>query len=80
MGKTIRPERLHERALDDIKLFLTNGLTGEQFCRTVIDQFDQLYEEGSESGRVMTLALHLFVVGQPSAKVPREGIVLHRRP
>jgi len=28
-------------------------------------QFDQLYEEGAESGRVMCVPLHPFLVGQP---------------
>ena len=28
-------------------------------------QFDQLYREGSESGRVMCIALHPFIIGQP---------------
>ncbi len=28
-------------------------------------QFDQLYKEGAESGRVMCIALHPFLIGQP---------------
>jgi hypothetical protein len=31
----------------------------------VMDQFDQLYEEGAQSGRVMCLALHPFIINQP---------------
>lgn len=33
-----------------------------QICR---DQFDVLYEEGAESGRVMCIALHPYLMGQP---------------
>jgi peptidoglycan/xylan/chitin deacetylase (PgdA/CDA1 family) len=33
-----------------------------QICK---DQFDVLYDEGAESGRVMCIALHPFLIGQP---------------
>lgn len=33
--------------------------------RAVVDQLDQLYEDSAQSGRIMTLALHPFVIGQP---------------
>lgn len=51
--------------LNDIMLFLQRGLTGDDFYRTVVDQFDQLYKDSAESGRVMALCLHPFVVNQP---------------
>lgn len=51
--------------LNDIPMFILQGQSGEDFCRAVIDQFDQLYQESAESGRVMALALHPFVIGQP---------------
>lgn len=35
------------------------------FGRMIRDQFDVLYEEGSESARVMCVALHPFLIGQP---------------
>ncbi len=50
--------------INDFTLFLTKGLSGEDFYRTVVDQFDQLYEEGAQTGRVMALALHPFLIGQ----------------
>jgi allantoinase len=34
----------------------------ELMCKA---QFDQLYQEGADSGRVMCIALHPFVIGQP---------------
>lgn len=37
----------------------------DYFARIAIAQFDQLYEEGAESGRVMCIALHPCWTGQP---------------
>jgi peptidoglycan/xylan/chitin deacetylase (PgdA/CDA1 family) len=50
--------------LNDIGLFVAKSLSGEDFYRAVVDQFDQLYEDSAHSGRVMALALHPFVIGQ----------------
>jgi peptidoglycan/xylan/chitin deacetylase (PgdA/CDA1 family) len=47
--------------LNDLGLFL-RGLSGPDFLQMVKDQYDVLREEG---GRVMALALHPFVIGQP---------------
>lgn len=51
--------------LNDIIMFLARGYTGEQFYQAVIDQLDRLIEDSAQSGRVMALALHPFVIGQP---------------
>jgi allantoinase len=51
--------------LNDLGLFTMRGLTGPQFLQTVTDQLDQLYADSADSGRVMALALHPFVSGQP---------------
>ncbi|MBZ4320434.1 polysaccharide deacetylase family protein [Streptomyces huiliensis] len=51
--------------LNDIGLFVSKGLTGPDFVRIVKDQLDRLYEDSADSGRVMALALHPFVTGQP---------------
>jgi allantoinase len=51
--------------LNDITLFVSKSLNGEDFYRTVVDQFDQLYEDGAKTGRVMALCLHPFVINQP---------------
>ena len=39
--------------------------TVPEFERTLKAQFDTLYEEGAESGRVMSIAVHPFITGQP---------------
>lgn len=51
--------------LNDISMFVGKSLSGDDFYRMIVDQFDQLYEDGKDSGRVMALALHPFVIGQP---------------
>ena len=37
----------------------------DYFARICIDQFDRLYEEGADSGRVMCIALHPYATGAP---------------
>ena len=51
--------------LNDLSVFLARGLSGPEFVQLVRDQLDQLYADSASSGRVMALALHPFVVGQP---------------
>jgi len=51
--------------LNDIGLFVGKSLSGPDFVRIVRDQLDQLYADSADSGRVMALALHPFVIGQP---------------
>lgn len=41
------------------------GQEGEEFARTIRDEFDTLYAEGAEHGRVMCIAVHPFIMGQP---------------
>ena len=50
--------------LNDGPLFEHN-YEGDYFARICKAQFDQLYEEGEESGRVMCIALHPYRIGQP---------------
>ena len=50
--------------LNDLMLF-GRGFTGEEFVQIVKDQYDQLRADSATSGRVMALALHPFVIGQP---------------
>ena len=52
---------------DDGFTFLDRVYDAELFLQMVKDQFDVLYEEGAESGRVMCIALHPFLTGQPHA-------------
>ena len=47
----------------DIPAILGRGESPEQFARTIMDQFDVLYEEGARSARVMNIAVHPFLIG-----------------
>jgi allantoinase len=50
--------------LNDVSLFVGKSLSGADFQQIVIDQFDQLYADSADSGRVMALCLHPFIVNQ----------------
>jgi allantoinase len=39
--------------------------TADDFREIICRQFDVLYREGKESGRLLTLGLHPYVIGQP---------------
>jgi allantoinase len=51
--------------LNDISMFVSKSFTGEDFYRAVVDHFDQLYQESDQSGRVMAICLHPFVINVP---------------
>lgn len=51
--------------MNDIPFFLGKGNSGADFMQAIIDQFDVLYEDGKSSGRVMTIAVHPFIVNVP---------------
>ena len=51
--------------LNDIPAFIGQHRMPEEFCRMIIDQFDTLYAEGAENGRIMAIALHPFLIGVP---------------
>lgn len=52
--------------VNDYMMFMTGpGLTGADYERIVLDQFEQLLADSIATGRVLALPLHTFVVGQP---------------
>ena len=50
--------------LNDIRL-RGQAFTGDDYFRLIVDQFDQLYEDGESNPRVMCVALHPHISGQP---------------
>lgn len=51
--------------LNDLGLF-GKGTTGPEFVQIIKDQYDQLRADAADgSGRVLAIALHPFVIGQP---------------
>jgi len=56
----------YSKEINDAQLFgIPHSYEGDYFLQICKDQFDVLYEEGAESGRVMHIALHPFYFGQP---------------
>jgi allantoinase len=51
--------------VNDIPVALDRGLPAEQFTQMIKDQFDQLYADAERGGRIMAVALHPFIIGQP---------------
>jgi len=51
--------------INDIPAFLTQHVTPQGFHDMIKDQFDVLYQEGASQARVMCIALHPFLIGQP---------------
>jgi len=55
----------YSRLLNDALLFMGPGFEADYFAQVCKDQFDVLYREGADSGRVMCIALHPYLIGQP---------------
>jgi peptidoglycan/xylan/chitin deacetylase (PgdA/CDA1 family) len=55
----------YTQEVNDIVVFGTHHQTPAQYAQRIRDQFDCLYAEGAQSGRVMCVALHPYLIGQP---------------
>lgn len=51
--------------VNDAPVIVRSKHTPVEFERVIRDQFDVLYREGKDSGRVMAICLHPFVIGHP---------------
>ncbi len=51
--------------VNDVTLFSSRNLSGEDFLQIVKDQYEQLSKDAVVSGRVMALCLHPFIINQP---------------
>lgn len=54
----------YSNEINDIGVF-RRGQTGAEFAAIIKDQFDQLYEDSAQTGRVMCVALHPYITGVP---------------
>ena len=54
-------------ALDsnDMKFWLAPGYTPQQWLDYAIETFDVLYDEGGDATRMMSLGVHLRIIGRP---------------
>lgn len=51
--------------INDLPVIMTNKHSAQEFADMIRAQFDVLYREGAASARVMAIALHPFIIGQP---------------
>lgn len=51
--------------MNDFMIFLRRGMSTDEAVEVFKEQFDVLYAEGAESGRLMSIGLHPHVIGQP---------------
>ena len=52
---------------------------GQDFENMIVDQFDQMYEEGATIPRFLSIALHPFLVGHPFRAHYLERALAHIR-
>ena len=62
---------------DGVNFDFRYGVEAEVFAQTAIEMFDRLYQDGAENGRVMHLALHPFLIGQPHRIRQLDRILKH---
>ncbi|OGA32498.1 MAG: polysaccharide deacetylase [Betaproteobacteria bacterium RIFCSPLOWO2_12_FULL_62_13b] len=65
--------------INDIPAVLDHHQSAETFARMICDQFDVLYEDGSRTGRVMSICLHPFVIGHPHRSKYLDKALAHIR-
>ena len=51
--------------INDKPVFETKNRMPADFTEMICRQFDVLYREGEQSGRVMAIALHPYIIGMP---------------
>jgi peptidoglycan/xylan/chitin deacetylase (PgdA/CDA1 family) len=51
--------------LDDALTLAGRGLSVARFSRMIVEQFDRLYEDGRQSGRLFILPVRPWIMGQP---------------
>jgi allantoinase len=65
--------------INDIPLYIRKGYTGEQYLRSVIDQFDTLHADSGKQPRVMGVPLHPMIIGQPLRIKYLERAIAHMK-
>ncbi len=63
--------------VNDVPLLVMRNTPPERYAEICKAQFDQLYEEGAESGTVMCMPLHPFLIGQPHRIAALDEVLRH---
>ena len=68
-------------ALDsnDMKLWTAPALTPEAWLAYATETFDVLYEEGAGAPRMMSLGVHLRIIGRPGRVRALERFIAHAK-
>ena len=74
-----KPILIMPYALDsnDMKMWTDPAYTPEQWYRYAVDSFDQLHREGADAARMMSLGVHLRIIGRPGRFVWFERFIDH---
>jgi allantoinase len=63
---------------NDMRFYNGGGFTfADDFARYCADAFDRLYEEGAEAPRMMSIGLHLRIIGRPARIAGLERLLAH---
>ena len=75
----VKPMVIMPYALDtnDMKFWLAPGYTPSQWLEYAVDTFDRLYAEGADAPRMMSLGLHLRIIGRPGRIGALEKFIGH---
>ena len=63
--------------VNDVPLFQQRNTTAERYVQIVTAQFDQLYAEGAESGTVLCMPLHPYLIGTPHRIGALDQVLAH---
>jgi peptidoglycan/xylan/chitin deacetylase (PgdA/CDA1 family) len=64
---------------NDMKMWPHPGYTARDWLDYAIDSFDFLYEEGAQTPRLMSLGVHLRIIGRPGRAAMFERFLQHVR-
>jgi hypothetical protein len=65
--------------LNDIPMMIIQHHESDYLARRAIDQFDRLYAEGEQRAKILALAIHPYISGQPHRMKYLEAIYQHAR-
>jgi peptidoglycan/xylan/chitin deacetylase (PgdA/CDA1 family) len=63
--------------LNDIPMMIVQHHESDYLLKRTIDQFDRLYAEGAERAKIISLAIHPYISGQPHRIRHLEAIYDH---
>jgi hypothetical protein len=65
--------------INDITMMIAQHHESEHLARRAIDQFERLYVEGKNRAKIMAIAIHPYISGQPHRIKYLEAVYEHAR-